>query len=39
MAIAEDLSDEDLEALHAEYRKRAEQTEESLEKRRGSRAH
>ena len=39
MATAEDLSDEELEALHTEYRKRAEQAEESLEKRRGSRTH
>ena len=39
MATAEDLSDEDLEALHEEYRKRAEQAEESLTKRHSSRAH
>jgi low affinity Fe/Cu permease len=38
MATAEDMSDEDLEALHEEYRKRAEQTEASLEQRRAGRA-
>jgi low affinity Fe/Cu permease len=37
MAMAEDLSDTDLEALHEEYRKRAEQAEASLEKRRSGR--
>ena len=37
MATAEDMSDEDLEALHEEYRKRAEQTEVSLEQRRAGR--
>jgi len=39
MAMAEDLSDSDLEALHEEYRKRAEQAEASLEKRRSARHH
>ena len=39
MAIAEELSDDDLEALHEEYRKRAEQAEESLVKRRSERPH
>jgi low affinity Fe/Cu permease len=39
MAMAEDLSDADLEALHREYRKRAEHAEASLEKRRRDRAH
>ncbi len=39
MAMAEDLSDDDLEALHEEYRKRAEQAEASLEKRRSTRTH
>ena len=39
MAMAEDLSDADLEALHEEYRKRAEQAEASLEKRRSARTH
>jgi low affinity Fe/Cu permease len=34
MAIAEELSDTDLEALHEEYRRRAQQTEASLRKRR-----
>ena len=34
MAAAEDMSDEDLETLHREYRKRAEQMEASLEERR-----
>ena len=38
MAIAEDLSDSDLEALHEEYRKRAEQAEDFLAQRRGARA-
>jgi low affinity Fe/Cu permease len=38
MALAEDLSDDDLEALHEEYRKRAEQAEDFLEQRRGGRA-
>ena len=38
MAMAEDLSDDDLEALHEEYRKRAAQTEESLNKRRSGSA-
>ena len=38
MAIAEDMSDEDLEALHQEYRKRAEQAEASLQERRAARA-
>ena len=39
MAMAEDLSDADLEALHEEYRKRAQQAEASLEKRRSARTH
>jgi low affinity Fe/Cu permease len=39
MALAEDLSDSDLEALHEEYRKRAEHAEASLEKRRSGRTH
>ena len=39
MAIAEELSEDDLEALHKEYRKRAEQAEASLEKRRGQGTH
>lgn len=34
MAAAEEMSDDDLEALHAEYRRRAEHTEMSLAKRR-----
>jgi low affinity Fe/Cu permease len=34
MATAEDMSDEDLEALHKEYRKRAEDAQNSLERRR-----
>jgi low affinity Fe/Cu permease len=38
MAIAEDLSDDDLEALHAEYRKRAESAADSLKQRRARRA-
>jgi low affinity Fe/Cu permease len=38
MAIAEDMDDEELEALHKEYRKRAEQAEASLKERRSSRA-
>ena len=38
MATAEDMSDEDLEALHKEYRKRAEDAQNSLEKRRATRA-
>jgi low affinity Fe/Cu permease len=38
MAIAEDMDDEDLEALHQEYRKRAEQAEASLRERHSSRA-
>lgn len=38
MAIAEDMDDEDLEALHEEYRKRAEQAEASLQARRAGRA-
>ena len=38
MAMAEDMSEADLEALHEEYRKRAEQTEESLHKRRAATA-
>jgi low affinity Fe/Cu permease len=37
MALAEDLDDEELEALHEEYRKRAEQTHDSLEQRRSAR--
>jgi low affinity Fe/Cu permease len=39
MAVAEELSDDDLETLHKEYRKRAEQAEESLAKRRSERPH
>ena len=39
MAIAEELSEDDLEALHKEYRKRAEQAEASLEKRRSQGTH
>jgi low affinity Fe/Cu permease len=39
MATAEELSDADLEALHAEYRRRAEHAELSLAKRRRGRAH
>jgi len=39
MAAAEDLSDADLETLHAEYRRRAEHTEASLAKRRGGGRH
>jgi low affinity Fe/Cu permease len=39
MAVAEELSDDDLEALHEEYRKRAEQAGESLAKRRNERPH
>jgi low affinity Fe/Cu permease len=38
MAAAEDMNDADLEALHKEYRKRAEQAEASLRERRSSRA-
>jgi low affinity Fe/Cu permease len=38
MATAEDMSEGDLEALHEEYRKRAEQAEASLKERRSSRA-
>ena len=37
MATAEDMSDDDLEALHDEYRKRAEHALDSLEKRRAAR--
>lgn len=37
MAAAEELSDADLEALHAEYRRRAEHAELSLAKRRHGR--
>jgi low affinity Fe/Cu permease len=37
IAGAEDLCDEDLEALHETYRKRALQAHETLEKRRGAR--
>jgi hypothetical protein len=36
MAGAEDLSDDDLEALHDAYRKRASETLETLEERRGA---
>jgi low affinity Fe/Cu permease len=36
LAGAEDLCDEDLEALHETYRKRAAQAHETLEKRRGA---
>jgi low affinity Fe/Cu permease len=35
LATAEDLSEEDLERLHETYRKRAEETLSSLERRRG----
>ncbi len=35
LATAEDLSDEDLENLHVEYRKRADKALQSLERRRG----
>jgi low affinity Fe/Cu permease len=38
LAAAEDLSEADLEALHAAYRQRAEETLASLEKRRATRA-
>jgi low affinity Fe/Cu permease len=38
MATAEDMSDEELEALHHEYRKRADHAEASLEQRRTRRA-
>jgi low affinity Fe/Cu permease len=34
LAAAEDLSDEELEELHGEYKRRAEETRNSLEKRR-----
>lgn len=37
LATAEDLSEDDLERLHEEYRKRAEETLEHLESRRGTR--
>jgi low affinity Fe/Cu permease len=37
VAAAEDLADEELETLHREYRKRAEQTLETLSKRRRAR--
>src|SRR5262245_61071430 len=37
LAAAEDLSDEDLEKLHEEYRTRAQATLDSLEERRGAR--
>ena len=36
LATAEDLTEEDLERLHEEFRARAEQTLESLEQRRGA---
>ena len=36
IATAEDLSEEDLERLHESYRKRAEETLDHLERRRGS---
>jgi low affinity Fe/Cu permease len=36
LAAAEDLSDEELERLHREYKKRAEETLESLDRRRGN---
>jgi low affinity Fe/Cu permease len=39
MAAAEEMSDAELEALHAEYRRRAEHAEVSLAKRRRNRAH
>jgi low affinity Fe/Cu permease len=37
LATAEDLSDEELERLHREYRERADQTLASLDRRRGDR--
>jgi low affinity Fe/Cu permease len=37
VAAAEDLCEEDLEALHAEYRRRAEETLDTIEQRRGGR--
>jgi hypothetical protein len=36
-AAAEDMNDADLEALHTAYRKRAEETQTSLERRRARR--
>jgi low affinity Fe/Cu permease len=38
MATAEDLNDDELEALHSEYRRRAEHTAQSLKQRRAHRA-
>ena len=36
IATAEDLSEEDLERLHESYRKRADETLDHLERRRGT---